>query len=507
MSSKQCQQLNCSNKAIYNYKNEKGQKYCKDHKLDNMCNKTKKICDEIDCIKNTCKYSNIYCTDHYVKEIIIPDNLDEINLNDSKEESKKKKNSNPDCIILNCNISANYNRKGLKAEYCSKHAKEIGIGNNPDQVRNVRTKLCEYIYNDGSDCIKTALYGQNNKKQFCKDHVPKTEEYIKLNKDKECLYEGCNKVPNYGFKDGIKEYCNIHKLEHMIQLFQKCIIDDCNNRARYNEQSEKGAKYCNGHKLSSMKDNSKKLCIEENCNDEAHYNVKNDNNSIYCNLHKKENMCSNKVKTCKYEDCLTDAYFGTKAEPKQYCVTHKKDKMYNYTSKKCTSCNLYEVKKQPYLCIYCNPDRLKKTKELEVTDFLKNNNIDFIYNKSTGFSCGNYRPDILIDCVTHFIIVEVDEGQHKQHSTECEYIRMNNIYLSLGLPTIFIRFNPDTFKVNNVRNYTKSNSRLKNVLKVIEEYKNKENINFIEVIYMYYDCSCKNKCSFIHEKQFIMNNL
>ena len=288
MSSKQCQQLNCPNKAIYNYKNKKGQRYCKDHKLDNMCNKTKKICDEIDCIKNTCKYSKIYCTDHYVKEIIIPDNLDEINLNGSKEELKNKKNSNPDCIILNCTISANYNKKGLTAEYCSKHAKEIGIGNNLDQLRNVRTKLCEYIYNDGLDCIKTALYGQNNKKQFCKDHVPKTEEYIKLNKDKECLYEGCNKVPNYGFKDGIKEYCNIHKLEHMIQLFQKCIIDDCNNRARYNEQGKKGAKYCTEHKLSSMKDNTKKICIEENCYNEAHYNFKNNNNGIYCNLHKKK---------------------------------------------------------------------------------------------------------------------------------------------------------------------------------------------------------------------------
>ena len=29
----------------------------------------------------------------------------------------------------------------------------------------------------------------------------------------------------------------------MIQLFQN-VIDDCNNRARYNEQSKKGAKYC-----------------------------------------------------------------------------------------------------------------------------------------------------------------------------------------------------------------------------------------------------------------------
>ena len=503
MSSTQCRQLNCLNKAIYNYKNEKGQRYFKDHKLDNMCNKTKKICDEIDCIKNTCKYSKTHCTDHCVKEIIIPNDLDEIDLNEKK--SKNKKNSNPNCVILNCTISANYNKKGLKAEYCSKHAKEIGIGNNPDQVRNVRTKLCEHIYEDGLDCVKTALYGQNKKKQFCKDHVPKSEEYTKLNKDKECLYEDCTTVPNYGFKEGIKEYCSIHKLENMIQLFQQCIIDDCNNRARYNEQSEKGAKYCSEHKLYNMKDNSKKICIEENCNNEAHYNFKNNNNGIYCNLHKKDNMCSNKVKTCKYVNCLTDAYFGTKEDPKQYCVTHKKDKMYNFTSKKCTSCNLYEVKIQPYLCAYCNPDKSHKIKEMEVVNYLRQQNIDFIHNKSTGFICGNYFPDILIDCNTHFIVVEIDEEQHKQYSNECEYIRMNNIYLSLGLPTIFIRFNPDDFKVHNMRNRTVLNTKLKILLNIINELNYKKNVNYIELYYLFYDCECKNKCSFIHEKQFNLN--
>ena len=41
----------------------------------------------------------------------------------------------------------------------------------------------------------------------------------------------------------------------------------------------------------------------------------------------------------------------------------------------------------------------------------------------------------------NLIIIEVDEGQHKQYTKECEFIRMNNIYLANGLPTIFIRFN------------------------------------------------------------------
>ena len=51
----------------------------------------------------------------------------------------------------------------------------------------------------------------------------------------------------------------------------------------------------------------------------------------------------------------------------------------------------------------------------------------------------------LIDCNTHFIVVEIDEGQHKQYTKECEFSRMSNIYLANGLPTLFIRFNPDDF--------------------------------------------------------------
>ena len=495
MSSKQqCQGLNCTNKAIYNYKNEKGQKYCKEHKLDNMCNKSKKICDEIDCIKNICKFSKIYCTDHYVKELIIPDNLDEIDLNEKK--SKNKNNRNPDCIILNCNISANFNKKGLTAEYCAKHAKEIGIGNNPDQLRNVRTKLCEYIYANGLDCIKIALYGQNNKKQFCKDHVLETEEYIKLNKDKECLYEGCNIVPNYGYKDGIKEYCNIHKLENMIQLFQKCIIDECNNRARYNEQGEKGAKYCSEHKLYNMKDNSKKICIEENCNNEAHYNLKNNNNGIYCNLHKKDNMCSNKVKTCKYKDCLIEAYFGTKEDPKQFCVTHKKDKMYNFHNQS-----------EEYYDDIQN-DCLNKEEIVKV--FLENNNIKFKYNKKIKDSKDNYKPDFLLEYENYCIIIEVDENQHKRsyYYSNNEMNRNISLQTNLNKPLLLIRFNPDYHWVNKKRKYIQLNDKLDVLLQIINEkldikksnsiFKFDINLLNINIIKMYFDCNCKNTCNYIH---------
>jgi hypothetical protein len=490
-----CISTNCVNKAIYNYKNEKGQKYCKEHKLDNMANKSKKICSNGDCIKNTCKYSKELCSDHYNK-------LHPPILTNNPKPKPMKTNSNPNCIIEGCKVSANYNKKGLPAEYCSKHAKEIGIGNKENELRNVRTKLCEYVFDDGLDCIKVALYGKDNKKQFCKDHNPDSKTFVKLSTDKICKFKNCNKVPNYGFENGIKEYCVEHKLDNMIQLFQKCIIENCNNRARYNNKNTKGSKYCSEHKSDEMCDNTKKICIEENCEREAHYNIKNNNNGIYCSIHKKDNMCSNKNKTCQFENCLIDAYYGTEDEPKTYCCTHKLNNMSDFRAKKCISCNLFDVRYEPYICSYCTTDKIQKTKELDVVKFLRLNNINLEYNLSVGFEYGHYRPDILINCKTHYIIVEVDEDQHKRYETKCEYIRMKNIYLSLKKPTIFIRYNPDEFYINNKKVSVNTNNRYNLLLNLINKNMSISDITFIELYYLYYDCSCLNNCNYIHQKEF-----
>lgn len=66
--------------------------------------------------------------------------------------------------------------------------------------------------------------------------------------------------------------------------------------------------------------------------------------------------------------------------------------------------------------------------------------------------CFKYRPDFLIDCNTHFVVLEIDENQHKDRADECETVRMMiNIFQSLGMPTKFIRYNPDKYRVNKER--------------------------------------------------------
>jgi hypothetical protein len=114
----------------------------------------------------------------------------------------------------------------------------------------------------------------------------------------------------------------------------------------------------------------------------------------------------------------------------------------------CIKCRLFHVSKNTnYLCGYCNPERKHhtKTRENNLKLFLEQQNYTFEYNKSvrTDSSCPLYFPDFVIDCNTFFIVIECDENAHKGYEIKCERTREENIALQLGLPCIFLRWNPD----------------------------------------------------------------
>lgn len=120
----------------------------------------------------------------------------------------------------------------------------------------------------------------------------------------------------------------------------------------------------------------------------------------------------------------------------------------------CPSCQLWFTKGQ--LCKYCIPkpqNKLyQKTKEMAVIKFLKDNlpDHDFIHNKSVSSDCtgGHLFPDIRFDCNHYHLIIEVDEHKHRGAAYECDHKRMLDIIAKLGLPCIFIRYNPDNKKSN-----------------------------------------------------------
>ena len=122
----------------------------------------------------------------------------------------------------------------------------------------------------------------------------------------------------------------------------------------------------------------------------------------------------------------------------------------NVVSPRCISCNLFIVSKKGGLCPYCNPESTvrQKTKEMQIKNLLEKHNIQFIHDKSVSNDCCfRYRPDFVIECTTndniYYIVLEVDEFAHKGYDPYCEERRMDNISISLNLPTKFLRYNPD----------------------------------------------------------------
>ena len=64
-----------------------------------------------------------------------------------------------------------------------------------------------------------------------------------------------------------------------------------------------------------------------------------------------------------------------------------------------------------------------------------------------GGGGGAARPDILLQCANgRAVVVEVDEHQHTSYDVAQEVQRMYAIQEALARPTVFLRFNPHTFK-------------------------------------------------------------
>ncbi len=101
---------------------------------------------------------------------------------------------------------------------------------------------------------------------------------------------------------------------------------------------------------------------------------------------------------------------------------------------------------------YCvlNPDedipRRYKLKEHHLRDALKDHfpNVDLIFDQKIDNACSRRRPDVRIECLTHTVIIECDEDQHKGYN--CENKRTMEIFQDLGnRPLVLVRFNPDSY--------------------------------------------------------------
>lgn len=353
----------------------------------------------------------------------------------------------------------------------------------------------------------------------CKQH--KKDNMIILSKI--CRYEDCTVNSSFGYIINNKQKylrCKNHKEDDMIALYQKCYQDNCINRARYNFINEKGSKYCFDHKKNNMVDKNKSICIIENCTNYASFKDINTNKNIYCTQHSKNcnndtnisnniNLISSKNKVCKYKNCILLANFGTIDDKRQYCSNHKLFGMVDHIHKRCNICNIFLMKHGNQICSFCNIETTRSKKEKILYGFFNKNSINFIYNQSITFDY--LRPDFLIIQNNINLIIECDEKQHKDYDANSELIRMQKI-IEYNIDknsnqTIFIRFNPDDFYISNKRIRISIDNKLILLLNLINNILSPSNLllpvsvfNEYNCHYLFYNCNCENKCSYIHSK-------
>ena len=96
--------------------------------------------------------------------------------------------------------------------------------------------------------------------------------------------------------------------------------------------------------------------------------------------------------------------------------------------------------------------------------------------------CSLKRPDILYESETlkHFIIVEIDENEHKSYTESCECARINNIVNDIGGKSlIIIRYNYDKVKHKGKEIDINKERRLKILSDTIKEEITKDYDKFI----------------------------
>ena len=455
-----CKHENCTKQAKFGIKNGKTT-HCSEHKTDTMVRKFK-VCTINDCY-TTGTYFGLddkrYCAKHRPTKI------------------RKTKNM---CVIDSCNKQGTFMQDGDNKKYCSKHKLK--------ESKDVVSKKCKK-----KNCNKNPCWGNEGEKpKYCKKHKKDGMIDVK-NKKNHCIVENCNKQASYNYSH-IKRgcYCKTHKKDEMIDVkHPKCLEKNCMIRPSFALNGSKVGLYCYKHKMADMIDVVSILCQHDGCTTQPSYGyiIKK---PLFCKKHKEKDMVYVRSQ-CLFEGCITQPVYNFKRKKRpKYCNEHKKDGMVDIINPMCQGCGLFIVNKKKF-CAYCNPNAKAKTREYEVVVYMEENfDKKFVHNKSTGNGvCGGKRPDILYDADTHFVIIEVDEDQHRQYEKSCEVSRMVDIYTSLGMRTIFIRYNPDVIRINGKVHKIFKKNRMKVLLEKVKECINTIPEKELTVYKLYYNCDDK----------------
>lgn len=377
-----------------------------------------------------------------------------------------------------------------------------------DGMINIIAKYCQFL-----NCDKIASCGPIGTKlrEFCAQHCP-NEGYEDI-RHKKCDHidengNKCTTVANHNFihhRTGVK--CAKHKEPDMIDVRQKCKTPNCRNQRGYGYPNGKPL-YCKNCKDELGEDtmiriyHSCKVCValKVPLPKRARYGPLF-MSAQYCFEHSRFNYTATPYPICDHMGCYEFATCCNdtgneildlmRGDWPIRCKGHimKGDK--ELIRKECRDCQEldYMFEEQQICATCCNYSRNKQEhyskKEESVKRELIKNEIQFIHDETVANGKYKYRPDFQIVEGDFTIMLEIDEHQHRAYTSERELLRMRRIQEDCKRPVVFIRYNPDSYRIDG--KLQKNKSRVKHLIELIKQLQLQPVEADLIVHYIYYD--------------------
>lgn len=287
-----------------------------------------------------------------------------------------------------------------------------------------------------TSCPRTATFGHKNAQPTaCRAH--RTSEMVDK-KHPPC--KQCHRRPSFASKHGQPPtHCKLHKSEQMVNV-KHPLCRVCHEVYASFGYKRNRPLTCYEHRSPLMTNVKATLC-QEAAGCEA-MKPKYGNSKVgraYCAQHYDPTVHWF-VTTCCADSCLQVATHSENgAEPFVFCDCHAPCHYVAATVQTCTHCNTLTLCNKNQTCLANCAQR--KSTECLLKDFLKTNQLTFVYNRCVPGS--SKRPDFLFTTTWGYIVVENDEHRHEGTPAQVELDRMREIQTALELPVHFVRFNPN----------------------------------------------------------------
>ncbi len=346
------------------------------------------------------------------------------------------------CVHPDCQKQPTFGLKLKKPTHCKEHAIK--------GMFDVVNKRCAH-----PNCQKRPKFGLELKKPtHCKEHASKDIFDVV---SKRCAHPNCQKQPKFGLELKKPTHCKEHASKDMFDVINnRCAHPNCQKQPKFGLELKKPT-HCKEHASDGMFDVVSKRCAHPDCQTQPVFGLEI-KKPTHCKEHASEGMFDVRSKRCAHPNCQKQPKFGLELKKPTHCKEHASDGMFDVRSKRCTTCDSTSMnRKYKPNCARCHfylhPDdpriRNYKVKEHAFMIELQKLHPEMVLDRIVSGGCSKRRPDGLLDCLTHSIIVEIDEDQHVGYESICDNRRTMELFSDLGnRPIVFIRLNPDKYSLD-----------------------------------------------------------